>query len=61
MNDKLEMQVEKIEPDYFAQKIDTEFNDAKAAKLDQEKIFLRSHYNLKGVYDPSYSLEGATS
>lgn len=61
MNDKLEMQVEKIEPDYFAQKIDTEFNDAKAAKLDQEKIFLRAHYNMKGVYDPSYDIAGATS
>lgn len=61
MNDKLEMQVEKIEPDYFAQKIDTEFNDAKAAKLDQEKIFLRAHYNMKGVYDPSYDLAGTTS
>jgi hypothetical protein len=61
MNDKLEMQVEKIEPDYFAQKIDTEFNDAKAAKLDQEKIFLRAHYNMKGVYDPSYDIAGTTS
>lgn len=61
MDEKLEMQVEKIEPDYFAQKIDTEFSDAKAARLEQEKIFLRAHYNLKGVYDPSYSLEGATS
>ena len=61
MDEKLEMQVEKIEPDYFAQKIDTEFSDAKAARLEQEKIFLRAHYNLKGVYDPSYSLEGTTS
>jgi len=61
MDEKLEVQVEKIEPDYFAQKIDTEFSDAKAARLEQEKIFLRAHYNLKGVYDPSYSLEGATS
>ena len=61
MDDKLEVQVEKIEPDYFAQKIDSEFNDAKAARLEQEKIFLRAHYNLKGVYDPSYSLEGTTS
>ena len=33
MDEKLEMQVEKIEPDYFAQKIDTEFSDAKAARL----------------------------
>ena len=61
MDEKLEMQVEKIEPDYFAQKIDTEFSDAKAARLEQEKIFLRAHYNRKGVYDPSHSGDGTTS
>lgn len=61
MEEKLEAQVEKIEPDYFAGKIDHEFINARDARYEQEKIFLRAHYNLKGVYDPSYSLEGTTS
>lgn len=61
-NEKLESMIEKkVEPDYFANKIDQEFDDAKTAKLAQERIFLRAHYNFKGVYDPSYSFGNNTS
>ena len=44
--------------DALGQKIMSEWNDAKYARQEQEKIFIRAHRNNKGVYPPKMTFSG---
>lgn len=44
--------------DALGQKIMSEWNDAKFARQEQEKVFIRAHRNNKGVYPPTMTFSG---